>query len=171
MEADENVDWRMTDFAKRVVGASQNNLDLESPLVEPTNDESSDPVDNGSPPAPMKAVTDPEDYVSAKYTPTSEAGDWEEFRSKKLGAQEPVIEREARTASAMADIILDALRSVGDVPERGFQVTVYGSNPWNAMLTIKPEAGPVRNAELWRTRVQDIGVRLRQDFDLIYEPP
>jgi hypothetical protein len=35
------------------------------------------------------------------------------------------------------------------------------------MLTIKPEAGRVRDVQLWRQRVQDIGARLRRDFDLI----
>ena len=37
------------------------------------------------------------------------------------------------------------------------------------MLTIKPEAGRIKDAQLWRERVQDIGVRLRQDIDLVYE--
>jgi len=45
-------------------------------------------------------------------------------------------------------------------------VTVYGSNPWNAMLTIKPEAGPIADPDLWRGRVRDMAARLRQDFDL-----
>ena len=48
-------------------------------------------------------------------------------------------------------------------------VTVYGTNPWNAILTIKPEAGRIKDAQLWRERVQDIGARLRQDVDLVYE--
>jgi hypothetical protein len=77
--------------------------------------------------------------------------------------------RQFRTATEMADIILDALRAVDGVPERGFVVTVYGANPWNAMLTINPEAGPIKDAQLWRTRVQEIGTRLRQDFDVIHE--
>jgi hypothetical protein len=37
------------------------------------------------------------------------------------------------------------------------------------MLTINPEAGPIKDAQLWRTRVQEIGTRLRQDFDVIHE--
>jgi hypothetical protein len=47
-------------------------------------------------------------------------------------------------------------------------VTVYGTNPWNAILTIKPEAGWI-NAQLWQERVQHIGARLRQDFDVVHE--
>jgi hypothetical protein len=34
------------------------------------------------------------------------------------------------------------------------------------MLTIRPEAGPRIDRELWRSRVHDIGVRLRNDFDV-----
>ena len=33
-------------------------------------------------------------------------------------------------------------------PERGVKVTVYGFNPWNSMLTIGVEAGPVPRADL-----------------------
>jgi hypothetical protein len=47
-------------------------------------------------------------------------------------------------------------------------VTVYGTNPWNAILTIKPEAGWI-NAQLCQERVQRIGARLRQDFDVVHE--
>jgi hypothetical protein len=65
-------------------------------------------------------------------------------------------------------MILDSLRAI-DCPARGFVVTVYGSNPWNAMLTIQPEAGPRIDGLLWRSRVQEIGVRLRDDFDIIRE--
>ncbi|WP_375413027.1 hypothetical protein [uncultured Bradyrhizobium sp.] len=59
------------------------------------------------------------------------------------------------------------LRAIDGCPERGFVVTVYGSNPWNAMLTIRPEAGRITDRALWRTRVQEIGARLRKQYDLI----
>lgn len=71
-----------------------------------------------------------------------------------------------KTADELAGIILKALQTLDGAPSRGFVVTVYGGNPWNAMLTIKPEAGPIADPDLWRKRVQDMAARLRQDFDL-----
>jgi hypothetical protein len=71
-----------------------------------------------------------------------------------------------KTADELADIILKALQTLDGAPASGFVVTVYGGNPWNAMLTIKPEAGPVSDPDLWRGRVRDMAARLRQDFDL-----
>jgi hypothetical protein len=70
------------------------------------------------------------------------------------------------TSDEIAGIIMKSLRVIEDCPRRGFVVTVYGSNPWNAMLTIRPEAGPRIDRELWRSRVEDIGVRLRDEFDV-----
>jgi hypothetical protein len=37
------------------------------------------------------------------------------------------------------------------------------------MLTITPEAGRIKDAQLWRERVQDIGARLRHEFDIVHE--
>ena len=71
-----------------------------------------------------------------------------------------------KTADELAGIILKALQTLDGAPARGFMVTVYGGNPWNAMLTIKPEAGRIADPALWRGRVRDMAARLRQDFDL-----
>jgi hypothetical protein len=71
-----------------------------------------------------------------------------------------------KTADELAGIILKALQTLDGVPASGFVVTVYGGNPWNAMLTIKPEAGPIADPDLWRARVRDMAARLRQDFDV-----
>ena len=72
-----------------------------------------------------------------------------------------------KSADELAAIILKALQTLDGAPASGFVVTVYGRNPWNAMLTIKPEAGPVPDPGLWRARVREMAVRLRQDFDLM----
>ena len=71
-----------------------------------------------------------------------------------------------KTADELAAIILKALQTLDGAPASGFVVTVYGGNPWNAMLTIKPEAGPIADPGLWRARVRDMAARLRQDFDV-----
>jgi hypothetical protein len=168
VEADENIKLTSANFAKRVLGASQLNLDKEFPLVEPANDQSTDSDNEKSPPTPAQAVPDAEDYSSVKGTSASQATEWPEVRVEE-GVEKLVSGRGVRTASEMADIILNVLRSVDGVPERGFEVTVYGGNPWNAMLTIKPEAGRIKAAQLWRKRVHEIGVRLRRDFEIIHE--
>ena len=73
----------------------------------------------------------------------------------------------ARSAEDLAAIILNALRTLDGSPKAGFLVTIYGANPWNAMLTITPAAGAIKDAPLWRERVKEMGVRLRQHYDLI----
>jgi len=74
--------------------------------------------------------------------------------------------KQLRSADEIAGIIMKSLRTIEGCPVSGFSVTVYGSNPWNAMLTIRPEAGPRVNRELWCARVHDIGVQLRNEFDV-----
>ena len=74
--------------------------------------------------------------------------------------------KQVRSADEIASVILKSLRSIEACPARGFSVTVYGSNPWNAMLTISPEAGPRIDRALWCSRVHDIGVQLRNEFDV-----
>jgi hypothetical protein len=74
--------------------------------------------------------------------------------------------KQLRNADEIAGIILKSLRAIEGCPARGFVVTVYGSNPWNAMLIIRPEAGPRIDRALWCSRVHDIGVQLRNEFVL-----
>ncbi|HVV43339.1 MAG TPA: hypothetical protein VHC94_20005 [Nitrobacter sp.] len=78
-------------------------------------------------------------------------------------------ESRRKTAADLESIILRALQTLDGAPKAGFVVTVYGSNPWNAMLTIKPEAGRIADPALWRGRVREMAVRLRQDYDLAEE--
>jgi hypothetical protein len=73
----------------------------------------------------------------------------------------------ARSAEELAAIILNALRTLDGSPKDGFAVTVYGANPWNAMLTITPAAGAIKDAPLWRERVKEMAIRLRQHYDLV----
>lgn len=71
-----------------------------------------------------------------------------------------------RTREEMATIILNGLRTLDGAPRRGFVVTVYGYNPWNAMLTIKPEAASIANPALWYARVREMAARLREEYQL-----
>jgi hypothetical protein len=73
----------------------------------------------------------------------------------------------ARSAVELAAIILNALRTLDGSPKDGFAVTVYGANPWNAMLTITPAAGAIKDAPLWRERVKEMAIRLREHYDLV----
>jgi hypothetical protein len=60
---------------------------------------------------------------------------------------------------------MKSLRPIDGCPHGGFAITFYGTNPWNAMLTMRPQAGRV-DRELWRSRAHDIGVKLRNDVDM-----
>jgi hypothetical protein len=62
------------------------------------------------------------------------------------------IKKQSRTPAEIAKMIQDVLLTMDGCPERGFVVTVYGSNPWNAMLMIRPEAGTAIDRSLWISR-------------------
>jgi hypothetical protein len=192
--ADESSDWSLVNFAKQVFGAKSAAPDVGFDFVEPAPAEIEPaPTEDEAAPTAAKAdqaialeneaaagedeiarAEDPDQAVEAEEIAAIEeiaVTDVEDVPS--LEATEPETstkERQSRTASELADIILNAIRTDVGFPERGFVVTVYGASPWNAMLTIKPEAGSVRDARRWRERVQDIGARLRRDFDIIHEP-
>jgi hypothetical protein len=75
-------------------------------------------------------------------------------------------ETRLRTANELATVILNTLSTLDGCPKRGFVVTVYGFHPWNAMLTITPEAGTVADPALWHERVRELAQRLRQEYDV-----
>jgi hypothetical protein len=114
----------------------------------------------------VEAQTEAETVIEPKTEPViapDPAGD-----SKPETA--PAISNEltrARSAEELAAIILNALRTLDGSPKNGFAVTVYGANPWNAMLTITPAAGVIKDAPLWRERVREMAIRLRQHYDLV----
>ena len=74
---------------------------------------------------------------------------------------------QTKTPAEMADIILRALRAIQGCPARGFEVTVYGTRPWNAMLRITPAAGPLPDAAAWRARVRDMAHVLRGQYEVV----
>jgi hypothetical protein len=178
--ADDGTDWSLVNFAKQVFGAKSAAPEVGFDFVEPapTEDEAAslaadteDVValdnDQAAGEDEIAPVEDPVTAVEPTEIAVTEVQDVSSTEAMEPGAGKDG--RQSRTASEMADIILNALRADHVVPERGFVVTVYGSHPWNAMLTIKPEAGPIKDARLWRERVQDIGAQLRRDFDITHE--
>jgi hypothetical protein len=56
--------------------------------------------------------------------------------------------KQKKTTEELAAMIHQDLSQLEGWPERGVKVTVYGLNPWNSMLTIGVEAGPVPRADL-----------------------
>ncbi len=56
--------------------------------------------------------------------------------------------KQKKTAEELEAMIQQDLSQLEGWPERGVKVTVYGFNPWNSMLTIGVEAGPVPRADL-----------------------
>jgi hypothetical protein len=124
---------------------------------------------NATPPQPGSSEDNlPASSESPADQPTSEGADGPASEDVfAIAPDQPTESHDRRrTADELASIIQKALQTLDGAPARGFAVTVYGGNPWNAMLTIKPEAGPVADPDLWRGRVRDMAARLRQDFDL-----
>jgi hypothetical protein len=177
--ADEGTDWSLVSFAKQVFGAKSAPPEVGFNLVEPAPAEETAVsiapdteevvVLDNAPAVAKEEVAPVEAPIPAVETPEIAVAQVQE--APPTEAAEPSTGengRQSRSASEMADMILNRLRAEGGVPDQGFVVTVYGAHPWNAMLTIKPEAGPIRDARLWRERVQDIGAELRRDFDVAH---
>ena len=83
----------------------------------------------------------------------SEAIDEDEREDRETSAisqspQHPAPVKQKKTAEELEAMIHQDLSQLEGWPERGVKVTVYGLNPWNSMLTIGVEAGPVPRADL-----------------------
>jgi hypothetical protein len=76
--------------------------------------------------------------------------------------------RETKTAAELAQMIEADLAKHPECPKKGFQVTVYGTTLWRAMLTITPAAGPVRNPQEWRDLTEELAERLPKRYDLAW---
>jgi hypothetical protein len=64
------------------------------------------------------------------------------------------------------DIILRGLRRLPDFPSQGVAVTLYGSRPWNAMLTFAPGSTSYRNATAFRHALAEMISELRKQIDI-----
>jgi hypothetical protein len=76
--------------------------------------------------------------------------------------------KQTKTAEELAAMIEADLAQHPECPRTGFQVTVYGTTLWRAMLTIKPAAGPVRNPQEWRDLTEELADQLRRRYDLAW---
>ena len=74
--------------------------------------------------------------------------------------------KEQKTAEELAAMIREDLGKMDGCPKRGVTVTVYGLNPWNAMLTFGVAAGPIRNKAELRSCFEIILERLKRLYDV-----
>src|ERR1700683_4677788 len=76
---------------------------------------------------------------------------------------EPTIPtKQKKTPEELAAMIHHDLSQIEGCPQRGLKVTVYGLNPWNAMLTFSVDCGPVRNKADLQTLFDVITERLKR---------
>jgi hypothetical protein len=74
--------------------------------------------------------------------------------------------KEKKTAEELAVMIREDLGEMDGCPEHGVTVTVYGLNPWNAMLTFGVDAGPVPNKAELESFFEIIIERLKRLYDV-----
>jgi hypothetical protein len=74
--------------------------------------------------------------------------------------------KQTKTVEELAAIIHQDLSKVEGCPETGAKVTVYGSNPWNCLLTFSADAGPVRNRAELKAFCDIITERLKRLYDV-----
>jgi hypothetical protein len=113
-------------------------------------------------PDPAKPVSEIDADVKAGFDPVVV----EDAPSASLEPQLSVEGTRNITRTELADIIQRALLATEGCPQNGFEVTVYGSRPWNAMLRITPAAGVLPDAKAWRARLQDMVQLLRDQYDV-----
>jgi hypothetical protein len=87
-----------------------------------------------------------------------------ENRRRMMEVRNP--KREMKTAEELAVMIHEDLSNMDGCPRLGIIVTVYGFNPWNAMLTFGVAAGPVPNKAELQTFCTIITERLQRLYDV-----
>ncbi len=152
MSTNEEIDRSLAEFAQKIAAIPKRIVDEDRSVEAPAEaalavSPAAPEIGSESLPPPLPADKQPDPDI--RPAPPIGAGS-----------------KQVRKPDEIAGLIMKSLRAIDGCPNRGFVVTVYGSNPWNAMLTIRLEAGPRIDRELWRSRVHDIGVQLRNDFDV-----
>jgi hypothetical protein len=64
------------------------------------------------------------------------------------------------------ELLLEGLMLMPNFPRRGVRVTVYGSNPWNAMLNFAPGSTSHKNAIICREALTQIVYKLRATVEV-----
>jgi hypothetical protein len=78
----------------------------------------------------------------------------------------PTRAKEKKTAEELAAMIHRDLSQVEGCPKHGVEVTVYGLNPWNALIMFGADAGPVPNKADLRGFCDIITERLKRLYDV-----
>lgn len=112
---------------------------------------------------PAKAAASAAAAAEASLGPAVETGASPDLLEPQLSAEGP----RTCSPSEMAEIILRALRAIEGCPRQGFEVIVYGTRPWNAMLRITPAAGQVADAPAWRARVRTMAYVMRGQYEVV----
>lgn len=102
----------------------------------------------------------PSDIREAKDV--GSAPDVEELEQHRV----PATPKQKRTASELAEMIRQDLGKVEGCPKHGVNVTVYGLNPWNAMLMFDANAGAVAQVDELREFFDVITDRLKRLYDI-----
>jgi hypothetical protein len=97
---------------------------------------------------------------SADVPPTCEG------HESRHGLPLPTRAKEKKTAEELAAMIHHDLSQIEGCPQRGLKVTVYGLNPWNAMLTFGVDCGPVPNKADLQTLFDAITERLKRLYNV-----
>jgi hypothetical protein len=74
--------------------------------------------------------------------------------------------KQTKTAEELAAMIHQDLSNIEGCPKRGVNVTVYGLNPWNSMLTFGVDAGAVPNKTDLQGFFDIITERLKRLYDV-----
>jgi hypothetical protein len=86
---------------------------------------------------------------------------------QKRGLEPATPAKEKKTADELSVMILQDLTKLDGCPQRGINVTVYGLNPWNSLLTFGVDAGPVPNKVELQGFCDIITERLKRLYDVI----
>jgi len=75
-----------------------------------------------------------------------------------------------KTAAQARALIIEGLRQIHDFPSEGVTVTVYGFQPWSAMLTFAPNSTTLANATRYPKILAEIVYDLRKNFEVDIDP-